>query len=409
MAKNNVIVRKLDALEALGGVTNICSDKTGTLTQGKMVTRKAWVPGVGIYSVERSSSANDPKSGFITLGAAPTADADAIEKEYQEKRTQRDQERSALALKFADDPEIKDRPTDVPVPEQDQEIEAQGNDGEHPEMIPELEAFLQPTSLCNLANVRFNEKEGAWQASGDPTEIALQVFAHRFDYGRKKLIEQVGWKELAEYGFDSNVKRMSVVFQEPNDGKQIAFSKGAVERILDLCDDIGFGQSLQPLTQDLKNEVIRQMTLLADQGLRVLAVARRVIDSPKTSHEWSEYPREDVECKLTLLGLAGLYDPPRLESKEAVQNCTTAGIQVHMLTGDHPGTARAIAREIGIIPKDLGSLPAGVAAAMCMTASQFDALTDDQIDDLPNLPFVIARCAPSTSKYSPEWAQTSAS
>jgi magnesium-transporting ATPase (P-type) len=139
------------------------------------------------------------------------------------------------------------------------------------------------------------------------------------------------------------------------------------------------------------------MTLLADQGLRVLAIARRIVESPKSSHDWSEYPREDVECKLTLLGLAGLYDPPRLESKEAVQNCTTAGIQVHMLTGDHPGTARAIAREIGIIPKDFGNLPADVAAAMCMTASQFDALTDDQIDELPTLPFVIARCAPSTS------------
>jgi Na+-exporting ATPase len=395
MAKNNVIVRKLDALEALGGVTNICSDKTGTLTQGKMVTRKAWIPGMGIYSVERNNSATDPKSGFVTLGAAPTTDADAMEREYQEKRTKRDQERSALALKFADDPDIKDRPADVPSSEKVPETE--GNDGDHPEIIPELEAFLQSTSLCNLATVRYNEKEGSWQASGDPTEIALQVFAHRFDFGRKKLMEQEGWKELAEYGFDSNVKRMSVVFQEPNNGKQIIFTKGAVERIIDLCDNIGFGDQVQPLNQEHKDEVIRQMTLLADQGLRVLAIARRIVESPKSSHDWSEYPREDVECKLTLLGLAGLYDPPRLESKEAVQNCTTAGIQVHMLTGDHPGTARAIAREIGIIPKDFGNLPADVAAAMCMTASQFDALTDDQIDELPTLPFVIARCAPSTS------------
>jgi Na+-exporting ATPase len=396
MAKNNVIVRKLDALEALGGVTNICSDKTGTLTQGKMVTRKAWLPGVGIYTVERNNSAVDPTSGFITLGAAPTAEADAVEREYQEKRQKRDQERSALALKFADEPNLRDRPAPEGPPSNESAPEPEGNDGDHPEIVPELDAFLQSTSLCNLANVRYNEKDGGWQASGDPTEIALQVFATRFDYGRKKLIEQGGWKELAEYGFDSNVKRMSVVFQEPNNGEQIIFTKGAVERIIDLCDHIGFGDKVEPMTQERKDEVIRQMTLLADQGLRVLAIARRVVDTPQSAHEWSEYERENVECNLTLLGLAGLYDPPRLESKEAVQNCTTAGIQVHMLTGDHPGTARAIAREIGIIPKDFGNLPADVAKAMCMTAAEFDALTDDEIDELPTLPFVIARCAPST-------------
>lgn len=204
-----------------------------------------------------------------------------------------------------------------------------------------------------------------------------------------------GWKELAEYGFDSNVKRMSVAFGSP-EGKQIIFTKGAVERIIDLCTNINMEGNVVELTQDLKDEVTRQMTLLADQGLRVLAIARRDVQNPRKPAEWGEYEREKVECNLTLLGLAGLYDPPRLESKTAVQDCTTAGIQVHMLTGDHPGTARAIAREIGIIPKDTSNLPADVAKSMCMTASEFDALSDDQIDELPNLPFVIARCAPST-------------
>lgn len=265
MAKNNVIVRKLDALEALGGVTNICSDKTGTLTQGKMVTRKAWIPGTGIYSVERNQSATDPTSGFVTLGAAPTEAADAVEKEYMEKREKRDQARSALALKFADEPEHTTRPEGDP--EKIRQPQEELDDGEHPEITPHLEAFLYSASLCNLANVRYDEKEQAWQASGDPTEIALQVFAHRFQYGRKKLIENDGWKEIAEYGFDSTVKRMSVVFEEPNTGKQIMFAKGAVERIIDLCDDIGFEDHNEPLTADRKEEVIRQMTLLADQGL----------------------------------------------------------------------------------------------------------------------------------------------
>lgn len=130
---------------------------------------------------------------------------------------------------------------------------------------------------------------------------------------------------------------------------------------------------------------------------RVLAIARKVVIETHTANQWTDIPREDVENKFTLLGLAGLYDPPRLESKDAVQNCTTAGIQVHMLTGDHPGTARAIAREIGIIPKDFGNLSAEVAAAMAMSASDFDKLSDAEVDALPTLPFVIARCAPSTS------------
>lgn len=187
---------------------------------------------------------------------------------------------------------------------------------------------------------------------------------------------------------------MSVIFQEPNEGKYLIFAKGAVERILDLCTDIGFGENTQPMTEELKEEVTRQMSLLADQGLRVLAIARRVVESPPK--DWTEFPRDQVERELTLMGLAGLYDPPRLETKDAVRECTEAGIQVHMLTGDHPGTARAIAREVGIIPRDFGSFPPDVANSMVKTAAEFDALTDEEIDNLPTLPFVIARCAPNT-------------
>jgi magnesium-transporting ATPase (P-type) len=92
------------------------------------------------------------------------------------------------------------------------------------------------------------------------------VFSHRFDSGKKKLVSD-GWKQLAEYPFDSNVKRMSVVFQEPNLGKCVVFAKGAVERIIDLCRSVGFGDYQQPMTDEMKNEVISQMSRFANEGL----------------------------------------------------------------------------------------------------------------------------------------------
>merc|ERR1711881_457391 len=107
-------------------------------------------------------------------------------------------------------------------------------------------------------------------------------------------------------------------------------------------------------------------------------------------------PREDVEKELIFQGLVGLYDPPRPESKGAVQECHEAGIVVHMLTGDHPGTARAIALQVGILPSRMRDYSQEMQDAMVMTAAQFDKLSDDEIDALPVPPLVIARCAPNT-------------
>lgn len=385
MRKRRVVIRQLSALEALGGVTNICSDKTGTLTQGQMVTRKVWIPGVGIYTVEGAEEASNPVKGTVSLGPAlQTATS-------EEKEERLDQERSTVGLKF-DLPAAKVSTPQCAVEQKD--TPTSGSTAEQPEMTPELEGFLQSTALCNLATVRHNSQKNEWQAVGDPTEIALQVFAHRFGLGKKVLEESQGWTQVAEYPFDSSIKRMSVVYTSPKPEKTFVFTKGAVERVIDLCTTVGTGEHQRSLTETTKSKVLDRMTLLADQGLRVIALARRTLSDSNPASP--EIPREAIENNFTLLGLAGLYDPPRLETKDAVKSCSTAGIKVHMLTGDHPSTATAIAKEVGILPRKLDALSSAVAASLVLKASQFDGMTDSQIDSLPILPLVIARCAPHT-------------
>lgn len=389
MRKRKVVVRQLSALEALGGVTNICSDKTGTLTQGKMVTRKVWIPGTGIYSVENSNNASDPTEGNITFGKSKTRKQTEAEKLHRQEEL--DRKRSVAGIKFDVPQEKMEKDlTRRESPIQEEEVT------DDPEVSPELQAFLESTALCNLATVKQIEENGEdkWKTTGDPTEIALQVFAHRFQQGKEVLEHEQGWKQMMEYPFDSSIKRMSVVYKSPERSENVIFTKGAVERILDLCTTVGHGENETDMTTETKEGVLEQMNLLAEQGLRVLAIARRYTSEDIPEHSTIE--RAEVEKDLCLLGLAGLYDPPRLETKGAVQACATAGIQVSMLTGDHPSTAAAIAREVGIIPQNMKSLPADVAAAIVKPATEFDKMTDAEIDALPTLPLVVARCAPET-------------
>lgn len=302
-------------------------------------------------------------------------------------------ERSAPALKF-DVPREKAEPQR---PEDASEEEARPN--------PALNAFLLAASLCNLATVRYDEQLSQWQTTGEPTEIALQVFSRRFDIHKKEL-ESNGWRQVAEFPFDSSIKRMSVVYDAPEvnpfgvaSSNSIVYTKGAVERVLDLCATIGEDQCI--LTEDIKTKVLAQMDDLASQGLRVLALANKTWNGrfkPEvgTVNASDEALRSQVENDLTLLGLAGIYDPPRRETTPAIAECASAGIKVHMLTGDHPATATAIGKEVGIIPRNMSILPPAVANSIVFKATDFDKLTDAEIDALDELPLVIARCAPDT-------------
>ncbi|RVX70397.1 hypothetical protein B0A52_05896 [Exophiala mesophila] len=361
MVQRHVIVRNLKSLEALGAVTDICSDKTGTLTQGKMVAKKAWIPSRGTYSVGVSNNPFDPTSGALVHSANPPAKGSADSDEVFENN-------SVAASDL-----LKDN--------------------------ADLEAFLKVASLCNVARVHKNN-EGQWTAVGDPTEIALQVFASRFDYNRHNLASGEGAtsKQVSEYPFDSDVKKMSVIFEDRQSQAQTIYTKGAVERVIDSCVSIVWdkGETID-FSDSLKEKTLEVMEALASQGLRVLALASRDYDARggRRASRDGPPPREEIERDLTLRGLIGLYDPPRPESATAVKRCHRAGIKVHMLTGDHPETASAIAKQVNILP-DMSKVSAKVAKSMVMTAKEFDKYSDSELDQLPVLPLVIARCAPNT-------------
>jgi len=371
MVQRNVIVRNLKSLEALGAVTDICSDKTGTLTQGKMVARGAWVPGLGTYTVELNSEPFNPTKGDIRFDT-----------------------RMPHQINFK--PKASEKVVD--------EGAAYGTTVKPVDLLARsksrLQEFLAVASLANLATVY--KKDDAWHSRGDPTEIAIQVFSSRFGWNRINFTggESPEWKEVAEFPFDSDVKRMSVIMRHNTTGENFTFTKGAVERVIGVCTryynaDTTAEQSTEiEMTEEFREQIIRNMEVFASLGLRVLALASRKIDANVQVSE--DTNRDLVEQDLTFRGLIGLYDPPRPESAPAVRECHEAGISVHMLTGDHPETAKAIAIEVGILPKSMERVSADVARAMVMTASAFDALTDAEVDALPVLPLVIARCAPST-------------
>ncbi|KAM7197086.1 sodium transport ATPase [Rhypophila sp. PSN 637] len=367
MVERNVIVRNLKSLEALGAVTDICSDKTGTLTQGKMVARGAWVPGMGTYTVEMAAGASpfDPTKGSIKFS-----------------------EKVPTQINF------KSAGGEDGVATSAQELLATSKGSS----ASRLQDFLTVASLANLATV-YEKQPGEWHARGDPTEIAIQVFASRFDFNRLDVVSQDAskpgkWSEVAEFPFDSDVKRMSVVMRNNETSENVAFTKGAVERVIGVCPKYTVGEKELDVTEEFKDEILRNMEVFAGLGLRVLALASRTVPSNVTVSE--DMNRDAIEKDLVFRGLIGLYDPPRPESAAAVRECHQAGISVHMLTGDHPETAKAIAIEVGILPSRMERVSADVAKAMVMTAGDFDALSDQQVDELPVLPLVIARCAPST-------------
>jgi Ca2+-transporting ATPase len=232
---------------------------------------------------------------------------------------------------------------------------------------PDLAALLLAGMRCNHALLAHRPATG-WTVTGMPTEGALVVAAVK---ARLPEADHLNPPATIEFSFNSLRKRMTIVYEE--DGGVIAYVKGAPEIILARSSAYFAGGVEHPLDGAARALIMRQYEDLAGSGLRVLAMARRRLASGLAPDP------EAVEQDLVFLGVAGILDPPRPEAKEALRSCCTAGIDVIMLTGDAPRTARAVGAALG--------MPADSA----LTGADLDGMTDDGIRDALRKTKILAR------------------
>jgi len=302
MLKRRALIRRLPAVETLGSVNVICSDKTGTLTQNRMTVTAL---DVANHRVELRQREQDARMALV-----PTAGS-----------------------------------------------------GERAKLLPTLDLLLISGALCTDAQLaEREERPGEFHAIGDPTEGALVLAAAEFGI-RKGDLERA-FPRVAEVPFDSIRKRMTTVHRVPASREELpaslaplwdrqpdpssfppylAFTKGAVDGLLEHTRQVWVEGEIRPFDEQWRERVVRAHDELAGKGMRVLGVALRMLPQPPPADA-----SEALERELTLVGLFGMMDPPRPEVAQAVAQCKSAGIHTVMITGDHPLTARHIAQELGI-------------------------------------------------------------
>ncbi len=293
MLARNALIRKLPAVETLGSVTTICSDKTGTLTENRMTVTVLDVAG---HRIEVDESTDQRGRGVVELrGDAPFTS------------------QGALSL------------------------------------------LLIGGALCNDARLQVEEGSGGkkFQAIGDPTEGALVVAAAKF--GLMKADLDAHKPRVGEVPFDSDRKRMTTLHSIEKSQQSairelldvvapqaayISFTKGAVDGLLEISTHVWENGTRHPLTAEYRARIEAANRSLAESGMRVLGVAFKTYDQIESAPA--------LESGLTIIGFVGIMDPPRPEVKDAVAQARSAGIRPVMITGDHPLTALHIARELGI-------------------------------------------------------------
>ncbi len=270
MVKRHALMRRLPAVETLGSVSVICSDKTGTLTKDEMTVRKIFVAG---QMLDVSGAGYEPRGRF-------------------------------------------------------------SHDGLTIEPSDPLTLLLRAAALASDAHIVHSEADGRWHVKGDPTEGALVVVAAKAGLNKADL--ELQCPRVHEIPFTSETKRMTTLHSEPED--VVAYSKGAPEMVLDSCVRQMTADGATALDIESRAMILETARGMAGEALRVLAVAFK----PGATPEHAEYD-------MTFLGLVGMIDPPRPEAKAAIETCEQAGIKPVMITGDHPLTAQAVARELGLL------------------------------------------------------------
>lgn len=293
MLRRKALIRKLPAVETLGSVSVICSDKTGTLTENRMTVTIIDVAG---HFIELAGSSRHPA------------------------------------------PDLAGH-TEIRVTEQPHSVGL----------------LLVSGALCNDGSLSPDAKTGRYLPIGDPTEGALLVAAAQAGLQKDELERYA--PRLAEVPFDSVRKRMTTLHQLPADrtvlphlleslhdlkSPYVALTKGSLDGMLDKTSSIWVHDHTQPFDMEWRERIQTAHDKLALKGIRVLAIALKQFDDIPTTFD------QNIERDLTLVGLVGMIDPPRPEVREAIRVCRNAGIRPIMITGDHPLTARFIAHELGI-------------------------------------------------------------
>ena len=240
----------------------------------------------------------------------------------------------------------------------------------------DLELLLRIGALCNDA--RLQENSDGWTVFGDPTEGALVVAAAKVGMSQDYL--RTRYPRVGEIPFDSGRKRMSTIHAAP-DGSKVAYVKGAPEIILERCISIYEDGAVRPLNEGDRERVLSTMRGMANDALRVLAMAYRELPLAL-----EEFEVDEVEVGLTFVGLVGMIDPAREEVPPAIRLCKQAGIRSVMVTGDHRLTAVAIAREIGMLEEE--------TAHLVLTGDDLSRMSDDDLDEIIEEVRVFARVSP---------------
>lgn len=294
MLRRQALIRKLPAVETLGAVTVICSDKTGTLTVNRMTVTVIDVAG---HYLELAGTGSHPAPSLLTAEEEPDL--------------------------------LREQPATVAL-------------------------VLAAGTLCNDASLQPDPDSGRYLPVGDPTEGALLVAAQQAGIDQDELENTL--PRVGEIPFDSDRKRMTTVHRVPDSSlphsvellqkcntPYVAFTKGAVDGLLALATQIWVDEQPVPLDEHWRQRIQEANDRLAANGVRVLGLALRPLATAPDA-----VTAETLEQELTIIGLVGMIDPPRPEVRAAVHAARRAGIRPIMITGDHPLTARFIAHDLGI-------------------------------------------------------------